>query len=71
MPYAKGVSAKSKSFKEDGEHIETDYLRMLKIVLRRGLPRLRRHRVRGQQAIGAAGHLGHKEAAAESAQELS
>ena len=36
MPYAKGVSAKSKSFREDGEHIETDYERMIKIVLDAG-----------------------------------
>ncbi len=36
MPYAKGVSAKSKNFREDGEHIETDYERMIKIVLDAG-----------------------------------
>jgi L-ribulose-5-phosphate 3-epimerase len=36
MPYAKGVSAKSKNFREDGSHIETDYEKMLKIVLEAG-----------------------------------
>jgi sugar phosphate isomerase/epimerase len=36
MPYAKGVSAKSKSFNEAGDHIETDYVRMMKIVLDAG-----------------------------------
>ncbi len=36
MPYAKGVSAKSKNFGEDGDHIETDYVRMMKIVLDAG-----------------------------------
>ena len=36
MPFAKGVSAKSHSFREDGEHIETDYMRIMKIVLDAG-----------------------------------
>ncbi len=36
MPFAKGVSAKSKSFTDEGDHIETDYRRMMKIVLDAG-----------------------------------
>ncbi len=36
MPFAKGVSAKSKSFTTEGDHIETDYRRMMKIVLDAG-----------------------------------
>src|SRR5207244_3237424 len=32
MPYAKGVSAKTQNFDENGSCIETDYYRMLKIV---------------------------------------
>jgi len=36
MPFAKGVSAKSKSFNEAGDHIETDYVKMMKIVLDAG-----------------------------------
>jgi len=36
MPFAKGVSAKSKNFAADGEHLETDYRRMMKIVLDAG-----------------------------------
>lgn len=32
MPYAKGVSAKSHVFNEEGEELNTDYLKMLKIV---------------------------------------
>ena len=32
MPYAKGVSAKSHEFDEQGNCIDTDYTRMLKIV---------------------------------------
>lgn len=33
MPFAKGVSAKSNDFDEDGDEIHIDYMRMLKIVL--------------------------------------
>ncbi len=36
MPFAKGVSAKSHNFNEDGNHVETDYVKMLKIVLDAG-----------------------------------
>jgi L-ribulose-5-phosphate 3-epimerase len=36
MPYAKGVSAKSHDFNEQGEEIHTDYHRMLGIVLDAG-----------------------------------
>jgi len=36
MPYAKGVSAKSHKFDEDGNEVNTDYFRMLKIVLNAG-----------------------------------
>lgn len=36
MPFAKGVSAKSHNFKEDGDHVETDYVKMMKIVLDAG-----------------------------------
>ncbi len=36
MPYAKAVSAKSIDFDENGDCIETDYLRMMKIVLDAG-----------------------------------
>lgn len=36
MPFAKGVSAKSHDFNEKGEEIHTDYLRMMKIVLKAG-----------------------------------
>ncbi len=36
MPYAKAVSAKSMDFDENGECIETDYHRMMKIVLDAG-----------------------------------
>lgn len=32
MPYAKGVSAKSNDFDENGNEIHTDYLKMMKIV---------------------------------------
>jgi hypothetical protein len=32
MPYAKGVSAKSEEFDADGNCVETDYYKMLKIV---------------------------------------
>lgn len=36
MPYAKGVSAKSHEFDENGNEVRTDYRRMLKIVLDAG-----------------------------------
>ncbi|CAN5355919.1 sugar phosphate isomerase/epimerase [soil metagenome] len=36
MPYAKGVSAKSHQFNEDGEETNTDYRKMMKIVLDAG-----------------------------------
>lgn len=36
MPFAKGVSAKSSDFDEQGNEIETDYRRMMKIVLDAG-----------------------------------
>jgi len=36
MPYAKGVSAKSKDFDADGNVIETEFRRMMKIVLDAG-----------------------------------
>ena len=36
MPYAKAVSAKSHEFDADGNETETDYLRMMKIVLAAG-----------------------------------
>ena len=36
MPYAKGVSAKSHDFDADGNETETDYLKMMKIVLDAG-----------------------------------
>ncbi|MEM9480487.1 MAG: sugar phosphate isomerase/epimerase family protein [Verrucomicrobiota bacterium] len=36
MPFAKGVSAKSKDFDEDGNEIHTDFRKMLKIVLDAG-----------------------------------
>ena len=32
MPYAKGVSAKSKRFNDAGEDIDTDFLKAMKIV---------------------------------------
>jgi sugar phosphate isomerase/epimerase len=32
MPYAKGVSAKTHEFDAQGNSVETDYARMLKIV---------------------------------------
>jgi hypothetical protein len=36
MPFAKGVSAKSMTFDEQGNCIETDYRKMMKIVLAAG-----------------------------------
>ncbi|QDV77442.1 sugar phosphate isomerase/epimerase family protein [Botrimarina mediterranea] len=36
MPFAKAVSAKSYDFNEDGDAIETDYYRVMKIVLNHG-----------------------------------
>lgn len=36
MPYAKGVSAKSHEFDDEGNEVRTDYLRMVKIVLDAG-----------------------------------
>jgi L-ribulose-5-phosphate 3-epimerase len=36
MPYAKAVSAKSKEFNEQGNEMETDYFRMMAIVLAAG-----------------------------------
>lgn len=36
MPYAKGVSAKSHDFNEQGEEVHTDYEKMMKIVLDAG-----------------------------------
>jgi len=36
MPFAKGVSAKSHDFDEKGNEIHTDYVRMMKIVLKAG-----------------------------------
>jgi len=36
MPYAKGVSAKSHDFDQDGNETQTDYVRMMKIVLDAG-----------------------------------
>jgi len=36
MPFAKGVSAKSHDFDEKGNEIHTDYLRMMKLVLKAG-----------------------------------
>jgi sugar phosphate isomerase/epimerase len=36
MPFAKGVSAKSKDFDSEGNVIETDYRRMMKLVLAAG-----------------------------------
>ena len=36
MPYAKAVSAKCKTFDANGDHVETDYMRMMRIVLGHG-----------------------------------
>jgi L-ribulose-5-phosphate 3-epimerase len=36
MPWAKGVSAKSHNFDADGNETETDFERMIKIVLDAG-----------------------------------
>jgi sugar phosphate isomerase/epimerase len=36
MPFAKAVSAKSKQFDEEGNEVQTDYYRMMKIVLAAG-----------------------------------
>lgn len=36
MPYAKAVSAKCKNFDANGDHVETDYMRMMRIVLAHG-----------------------------------
>ena len=36
MPYAKAVSAKSKNFDSEGNETETDYFKMMKIVLDAG-----------------------------------
>lgn len=36
MPYAKAVSAKSRKFDASGNEVETDYARMLKIVIDAG-----------------------------------
>jgi sugar phosphate isomerase/epimerase len=36
MPFAKGVSAKSHEFDSDGNEVQTDYFRMMKIVLGAG-----------------------------------
>ena len=36
MPYAKAVSAKSHEFNDDGNEKETDYYKMMKIVLDAG-----------------------------------
>lgn len=36
MPYAKAVSAKCKQFDANGDHLETDYMRMMRIVLAHG-----------------------------------
>jgi L-ribulose-5-phosphate 3-epimerase len=36
MPFAKGVSAKSHDFNEQGDEVHTDYRRMMKIVLKAG-----------------------------------
>jgi len=36
MPYAKGVSAKSNSFDEEGNEVKSDYLRIMKIVKESG-----------------------------------
>jgi sugar phosphate isomerase/epimerase len=36
MPYAKAVSAKCKTFDANGDHIETDFMRMMRIVLDHG-----------------------------------
>ncbi|MEM7229364.1 MAG: sugar phosphate isomerase/epimerase family protein [Planctomycetota bacterium] len=36
MPYAKAVSAKSNDFNDDGEETNTDYVRMMTIVLKAG-----------------------------------
>ena len=50
MPYAKGVSAKSHDFDADGNETQTDYLKMMKIVLDAGYHGLRRHRMGGREA---------------------
>ena len=36
MPFAKGVSAKSHDFDDDGNETHTDYIKMMKIVLDAG-----------------------------------
>ncbi len=36
MPYAKAVSAKCNTFDANGDHVETDYMRMMRIVLSQG-----------------------------------
>jgi hypothetical protein len=36
MPYAKGVSAKATKFDDEGNEVNTDYKRMMKIVLDAG-----------------------------------
>lgn len=36
MPYAKGVSAKSRQFNKEGEEVNSDYLRIMKIVKESG-----------------------------------
>ena len=50
MPYAKAVSAKSHEFDDNGNETNTEYHKMLKIVHRRGIPRLGWRRVRGVEA---------------------
>ncbi|MFK7788093.1 MAG: sugar phosphate isomerase/epimerase, partial [Phycisphaeraceae bacterium] len=36
MPYAKAVSAKCKKFDDKGDHLDVEYMRMMRIVLAHG-----------------------------------
>ena len=55
MPYAKGVSAKSYDFDDAGRETTLDLRPDHEDRHRRGLSRLRRHRIRGEQAQRARG----------------
>ncbi len=65
MPFAKGVSAKSHDFDDKGNETQTDYRRMMEIVLDAGYRGYVGIEYEGEQAVRGRGHPGDEEAARE------
>ena len=63
MPFAKGVSAKSHDFDAEGNETQTDYLKMMKIVLDAGYRGYVGIEYEGGKLSEPEGHQGDEEAA--------